>query len=261
MKTLEQIYCERQARIDAIRNGGKGSGNFGHSGRTGLVGGSGSGSGVESVVQTGTKRELFSLNGARDYGLGMTDIDGMKQFISTHHKIFPRSDTLDAVRIWESREGCQSIQQGIRENIKPDKLTRTLDKLTNENTLNGTVNLYRGMQMTQLELAQVAKSKTFKSKTFLAMSPNSVYTEELYASNLAWSAKDTSKTTATLIRLKASEGTKGYFTQSRWPSTDFMNNVGEFLPSRDNTYKVINVKQTTDLDGKYTGGIIDLETM
>lgn len=76
-KKKNSIYAELSRRLDEIEkmiNGGKGSGNFGHSGRPGEVGGSGSGKGGNIKVHEGSKEMdyFYAEDGDRILASGKT---------------------------------------------------------------------------------------------------------------------------------------------------------------------------------------------
>lgn len=76
------------AEMGAFENGGKGSGNFGHAGRPGLVGGSGDGTGIYVAKEVAKDGGHQGGNDRYEFG-----VDGYTQSTTEMEKLFPEGST------------------------------------------------------------------------------------------------------------------------------------------------------------------------
>lgn len=141
-----ETNIEKFAPLGTLLNGGKGSGNFGHSGRPGQVGGSSSsgatvGESSDNIVFSYSQKELYTVN-----ELGFPELkeraisDFEKRFISeSEDEYFFRQYALRSYQNTEYKEINAQLRKGKRlEDIKPT-LASTFDMTFDNNTI-----MYRG---------------------------------------------------------------------------------------------------------------------
>lgn len=257
-----EIIVGQPPVIDNIKNSVETEKNFNpNHDKLGRFSGNGT---ISSLTQETTKKALFKNNGFPD-----VTAPNVKDFMAPYTLGFPGGDTLYAIDTWVDMAGCKQTQAYLRapaftqkehQESSIGKTVKKLKELTNLNSLKSDVNLYRGMQMTQKELIELHSKKQFKTETFFTTALNGKRVETNFSNGEVWGkpAASTGKESV-LFRIKAPAGTKGYFTDTRWPSKEYYSNFGEFMPSLDNNYKIDNVKIVTDGNKQFAGGIVDLE--
>lgn len=218
----------------------------------------GGGGSLSMNVQKGLLRDEFRGNGAKT----LDSEESIGKFIHEYHEGHPGREAMDAAAMWVDASGCRQIQSAIRNKDENySDAIKSLDTLTNRSSLKSDVNMFRGMAMTQSSVRKMAEEGSFKSKTFFTMGMNAKRVEDHFAGYSAGyddEAKDFRH--PTMFRIKAKSGTKGTFLDSRYPDPGFHNGLGEFLPSRETSYKVTDVQLLTYSNGDYAGAVVDMET-
>lgn len=125
------------AGLSAYENGGKGSGNFGHAGRPGLVGGSGDGTGIYVAKDVA---EYGGHQGGNDwYEFG---VEGYTQSTTEMEKLFPEGSTFYAdgkeFTVQRGANGLEGVSEdgGITTAIPGDILDKTAQYMASDGEAN-----------------------------------------------------------------------------------------------------------------------------
>lgn len=204
-------------------------------------------------------RDAFEDNGAKNFADEIEIADYTQKYFNG----MPERNQYDAMNAWVGAGGCREIQEHIRNDSDSEyiqELVEGLDEATQTSELKDDLNLYRGMAMTMTQLLNLQQSEKFSVKTFFTTGINSKRVEEHFAgygSGYDEELKDFKK--PVLFRIKAPKGTKGAFMDARYPTVEFHNGLGEFVPARDNLYNVLKVEVETNGEGGFIGAIVDME--